>query len=168
MQTLCRRAHVMKILVPCILLLLAGCASNPTPFNLGDPVPPIQGCSDYRARGGFCVNLPERLQQVLDEAHASHHYRTDQSLYQRKDYWSANLVGDCEDFALWARKRLLEYGIKSDLIYARTERGEEHLVLSVEGWILDSRYRWLHRRDDMRYDWISIGRPDGTWYRIKG
>ena len=105
---------------------------------------------------------------MLDEAHASHHYRTDQSLYQRKDYWSANLVGDCEDFALWARKRLLEYGIKSDLIYARTERGEEHLVLSVEGWILDSRYRWLHRRDDMRYDWISIGRPDGTWYRIKG
>ncbi|MCO4758492.1 MAG: transglutaminase-like cysteine peptidase [Oceanospirillaceae bacterium] len=157
----------MKLALVLFSLLLAGCITNdPTPFRLGDPVPPLSGCADLRSRGGHCWSMQDTLQKVLDEAHAKHQYVSDLTRYQREDYWIASLHGDCEDFALWARNRLATLGITSDLVYVLTENGGDHMVLSVEGWILDSRHKWLHRRDDLRYDWISIGQPDGRWFRI--
>ena len=157
----------MKLALALFSVLLTGCVTNdPTPFRIGDPVPPLGGCADLRNRGGHCWSLQDALQKVLDEAHAKHRYVSDLTRYQRKDYWMASLEGDCEDFALWVRNRLATVGIPSDLVYVHTENGGDHVVLSVEGWILDSRHKWLHRRDDLRYDWISIGRPNGHWYRI--
>lgn len=35
-------------------LLLAGCASQPTPFQTGQEIAPPFGCIDLRARGGRC------------------------------------------------------------------------------------------------------------------
>lgn len=111
--------------------------------------------------------LKERLQAVLDRAHAGHRYITDQRQYGLPEFWTVGLVGDCEDFALWCRQELDGLGIAADLVLCRTEAGEGHLVCSVDGWVLDNRYRWLQCRDDLAYEWIALGRA-GVWRRVSG
>lgn len=106
------------------------------------------------------------LQGVLDRAHAGHTYVRDQAQYQRPEHWTTGLVGDCEDFALWCRQELAKRGIDSDLALCATETGEGHLVCSVVGHILDNRHKWVMRRDDLPYTWVSLGKPDGTWHAI--
>lgn len=107
------------------------------------------------------------LQEVLDMAHRGHRYISDAEQYGAHEYWRESLVGDCEDFALWCRARLAERGIASDLIFCGvTNPAGDHLVCSVEGWILDNRYRWVRSRDQLAYTWLKIGKPDGRWYAI--
>ncbi len=106
------------------------------------------------------------LQQVLDLAHRGHRYVTDRELNGVAEHWDVALVGDCDSFALWCRQELSQHGIESDLVLCRTETGEGHLVCSVQGHILDNRHKWVMRRDDLPYTWISLGQPDGTWLEI--
>jgi len=108
----------------------------------------------------------EVLQSVLDRAHRGHEYRTDKELYDKREHWTVNLEGDCEDFALWCRRELVKQGIESDLVFCKTESGAYHLVCSVDGWILDNRHDWIMSRDDLPYEWMKIGLPDGTWHEI--
>lgn len=111
--------------------------------------------------------MKEQLQSVLDRAHTKHEYRSDKELHDKREHWTIDLHGDCEDFALWCRKTLKEkYGIPSDLVFCQTETGGYHLVLSVEGWILDNRRYWVTPKDNLPYTWLKIGQPDGTWYEI--
>ena len=110
----------------------------------------------------------DMLQSVLNDAHKGHTYVTDSEQYGLPDYWEASLVGDCEDFALWCRDRLKEKGIESNLVYCKTETGGHHLVLSVDGYILDNRSLWVRSRNDVPYKWISIRLPNGAWYSIEG
>ena len=111
--------------------------------------------------------LKDTLQSVLELAHSQHEYRYDIDQYGKIEHWEVGLVGDCEDFALWCRQQLDDYGIPSDLVYCKTETGEGHLVLHVYGWILDNRHRWVMRQDDLPYEWLRIGKPDGRWWLIK-
>lgn len=108
------------------------------------------------------------LQQVLDLAHRGHRYVTDRELHGVAEHWDVALVGDCDSFALWCRHELQQRGIAADLVLCRTETGEGHLVCSVQGHILDNRHKWVMRRDDLPYTWISLGSPDGTWRAITG
>lgn len=85
----------------------------------------------------------------------------------RFDDWTPELIGDCDSYALWIRDELLKYGIEADLIYAKVDGVEpngDHLVASVNGWILDNRYRWVMSRDELPYTWVSIGRWNGKYY----
>lgn len=111
--------------------------------------------------------LKARLQAVLDRAHAGHRYIRDSEQYGLPEFWTASLVGDCEDFALWCRDQLAAEDIQADLVLCLTETGEGHLVCSVDGWVLDNRHRWLQRRDDLRYSWLALGRA-GVWRQIVG
>lgn len=106
------------------------------------------------------------LQEVLDRAHRGHRYVSDTISRGVLEHWDISLVGDCEDFALWCRQELKKKGIDSDLVLCKTERGEWHLVCSVNGWILDNRYSFVMSRDILNYEWISIGFPDGQWKKI--
>lgn len=108
------------------------------------------------------------LQQVLDLAHRGHRYLTDRELHGVLEHWDVALIGDCDSFALWCRQELARRGIASDLVFCRTETGEGHLVCSVQGHILDNRHKWVMRRDDLPYTWVSIGKPDGAWFSIAG
>lgn len=108
------------------------------------------------------------LQAVLDAAHRGHRYITDQELHGVPEHWDVALIGDCDSFALWCRQALAERGIASDLVLCRTETGEGHLVCSVGGHILDNRHKWVMPRQDLPYEWISLGQPDGTWRAITG
>lgn len=107
------------------------------------------------------------LQRVLDQAHAGHTYVSDSERYGLAECWTAGLVGDCEDFALWCRAKLNELDIWPDLVYCLTEKGEGHLVLHIDGWILDNRYGWVQKQDDLPYSWVKLGRPDGKWFLIE-
>lgn len=107
-----------------------------------------------------------QLQAVLDRAHRGHTYVADAQLHGVPEHWDIDLVGDCDSFALWCRAELAGQGIAADLILCRTETGEGHLVCSVDGHILDNRHKWVMRRDDLPYAWLSAGSPDGTWRRI--
>lgn len=111
--------------------------------------------------------LKDTLQEVLDEAHAGHFYRYDKDQYGKLEHWEIGLVGDCEDFALWCREQLEQKGIESDLVLCGVDNPKgDHLVLHVEGWILDNRYKWVQNKDDLPYYWISLGKPDGTWLSV--
>jgi len=110
--------------------------------------------------------LKDTLQKVLDAAHSQHVYMYDKDQYGLNEYWTTDLVGDCEDFTLWCRDRLAEQGIHADLVFCKTEDGGGHLVLHVGGWILDNRYKWVMRQEDLPYTWLKIGKPDGTWFEI--
>ncbi|MNE56540.1 hypothetical protein D3C80_1514520 [compost metagenome] len=109
-----------------------------------------------------------QLQQVLDLAHRGHRYITDRELHGVAEHWDVTLVGDCDSFALFCRQALKARGIASDLVLCLTETDEGHLVCSVDGYILDNRYRWVQSRDSLDYTWISLGQPDGTWRAITG
>lgn len=117
--------------------------------------------------------LKDSLQGVLDWAHSQHEYVTDLEQYRKSEHWMAGLTGDCEDFALACRDQLEQRVIHPDLVFCRTEDGSGHLVLHVEGWILDNRHKWVMRQDDLPYEWIKIGVPNNTsdtpytWYWIK-
>ena len=112
--------------------------------------------------------MRRQLQDVLDEAHSSHVYISDKDNFGKVDHWQPGLKGDCEDFALWCRERLAAQGIESDLIFCLTELGGGHLVLSVDGNILDNRQRLVKYKDEMSYTWLKLGQPNGIWVKITG
>ena len=67
-------------------------------------------------------------------------YETDASLFREADYWQHPHTfeqlrrGDCEDFALWAWRKLVELGIDADLVIGRrVPPGSEN---SRHAWIL--------------------------------
>ena len=106
------------------------------------------------------------LGDVLAEAHRGHKYFTDDEKYQKIEHWTPDLEGDCDDFALWCKQELDNRGIDADLVECLTETEQRHLVCSVDGWVLDNRYRYLMRRDELKYTWLKIGR-NGVWYKVQ-
>ncbi len=116
------------------------------------------------------MSVIDVLQQVLDRAHAGHVYVTDEEKHGVFEDWRPELVGDCDSFALWCRDQLRAAGVPdASLVFCKTEDGGGHLVCTTPaGWVLDNRHRWLMRRDDLQYTWISYKAADGNWYRIEG
>ena len=108
------------------------------------------------------------------------HYKTDQQLYKQEDFWTImdqpKMVGDCEDYSLTKRQRLIELGIpasKLRLAVCYAENGEGHCVLTcdVDGvtYVLDNRfdklktyvelmrigYKFLYRQAEQGYYWVD-------------
>lgn len=106
-----------------------------------------------------------KLKAVQRRAQLGHRYIDDQRKHGVPEHWEIALRGDCEDYALWCRQELAKEGIESDLILCLVD-GAGHLVCSVDGWILDNRHDRVMRRDDLPYQWLKIGKPDGKWYDI--
>jgi predicted transglutaminase-like cysteine proteinase len=88
------------------------------------------------------------LQEVNASVNRSVAVAADAELYGREDVWALPTGGrgDCEDFALLKRKRLIERGWPSSTLLittATTPSGEGHAVLTVvtdQGdFVLDSR-----------------------------
>ena len=82
------------------------------------------------------------LDDVLDWL-ASCEYEPDASLFRESDYWQHPYTfeqlrrGDCEDFALWAWRKLVEMGVDADLVIGRrVPPGSEN-----------SRHAWIVFRD---------------------
>jgi len=86
---------------------------------------------------------------------------------QGQDIWTINPArGDCEDYAITKRARLLEMGLPASALLiatAKTEDGGPHAVLVVrtdEGdYVLDSRKVNVMRWDYLRYHWVARTSP---------
>jgi predicted transglutaminase-like cysteine proteinase len=96
----------------------------------------------------------EEIKAIVRDIHAmvfkNFTYKTDQAQYGIEEKWvmpdidydgTQAFIGDCEDFSLAARKLVREKGLRSRLVYCTVEDGSGHMVLEVEGWIIDNRQR---------------------------
>jgi hypothetical protein len=91
-------------------------------------------------------------------------YETDPSLFREDDYWQHPRTfeqlrrGDCEDFALWAWRKLVELGVDADLVIGRR----------VPPTSENSRHAWIiFRRDGDEYLFEPVLRyPDVAVRRI--
>jgi predicted transglutaminase-like cysteine proteinase len=106
-------------------------------------------------------------------------YKTDLEKFGKLEHWQdpkqlkealdkGVLVGDCDDFALACRFLLREKGIQSRLVMCFI--GDEgHLVLEVQGYILDNRHDRVKRIDELSYEWVKMsGYNDGDdWMSIE-
>lgn len=107
-------------------------------------------------------------------------YKTDKKQYGELEYWvqpddsytgHETIVGDCEDFALACRKLCDDNCYASRLVFCKTELDEGHLVLEVDGFILDNRMTkvvtntYLKRKG---YKFLSISgyKPGDPWRKV--
>lgn len=65
------------------------------------------------------------------------------------DTWSPTLRGDCEDYALAMLER-----VGGQLLYVRTEQGQAHIVLDVDGKIIDILSSKVYPRSEMKHKLI--------------
>ncbi len=80
------------------------------------------------------------------------------------------LRDDCDGFCLACRKLLRDAGIRSRLVYCEVSGGG-HLVVEVEGWILDNRQRIVVPNTLLLgYRWLRISgyQPGEPWRAITG
>ena len=106
---------------------------------------------------------------VMDRALQGHHYVTDQQRWGVPEDWRAELVGDCDSFALWCRERLIEAGEPAPLLAVCRVTGQGlHLVcMTSDGRVLDNRQTRVCHMRDLPYTWISAGPfEDGTWREL--
>ena len=95
------------------------------------------------------IMLTQEIWKILIETNQevnSYPYKTDMSFYHSPDFWAyiGPTGGDCEDYVLTKRKKLIEQGISPiDLIPAigTVASGEGHCVLMINtdrgGYVLD-------------------------------
>lgn len=93
--------------------------------------------------------------------------RSDQDLFGREDVWQTSseravTEGDCEDFVIEKRRRLLAAGLdgaQMSIALVQTGQGQSHAVLLVatdEGeYVLDSLSPWVVAWNKSGYRWIS-------------
>ena len=133
------------------------------------------------------MSIAERDVQAIKSEVAFHFdYFSDEVIRGRIEHWVdqdelAQVVDDdirkqfkddCDGHALLARFFCRREGIPSRLVYCRTKRGDYnsgHLVLEIEGWIIDNRSKWVTAQNDLDYQWISMsGYEKGDdWTTIK-
>lgn len=96
------------------------------------------------------------------------HYVADPKLFHERDYWQHPRTfeqlkrGDCEDFALWAWRKMVELGMDADLVFGRREppatpnSGHAWVLLRREGvtYIIEpgsnTRESWMRPLDEVR------------------
>lgn len=66
--------------------------------------------------------------------------------YGVKDAWTPSLVGDCEDYALWLKER-----VGGTLWYVYTQDGQAHIVLNVNGKIVDNLSKVVYPASEMKH-----------------
>jgi predicted transglutaminase-like cysteine proteinase len=110
---------------------------------------------------------------VNAEINAAIRAEDDQRAYRQADYWAipratvrVKPVGDCEDFALAKRERLLALGVPAETLsiaLVRTRTGLSHAVLLVatdEGeYVLDNLTPWVVHWTEARLTWRERQAP---------
>jgi len=86
------------------------------------------------------------LQLEHYKAYRQHQYVSDQQQYGKLDVWSADLKGDCEDYALYMKQR-----VGGNLLHVSTQQGESHMVLDVNGTIIDNLSKRVYPRSEMTH-----------------
>lgn len=113
-------------------------------------------------------------EEVNFEVNDKINYISDIQNYKIIEKWVIpvdSLQGDCEDYALYKRKRLLELGWdidKQHLVICSNQIGF-HCVLLVEtnkgNYLLDNCYKWPMKPNETDYNWHYMLK-NGEWYEI--
>lgn len=142
--------------------------------------PPSGGATLFDAPASIIGVLPDyaTVARVNRQVNESTRYEADTQRFGRSDLWvEANGAGDCEDFVLEKRRRLLALGVPPPamrIVTARIktsqfgrERGHAVLVvLTTEGeWVLDMTGEPA-RKQDLSYRWMKI-QQGGRWYSVE-
>ncbi len=122
------------------------------------------------------MNSLDIADRVNTEVNQMIRYCTDVEQYQEGEYWCIpkGTLGDCEDYVLLKRKKLIDKGWDLDKINIVTcinSRGEGHAVLYVQtdhgGFLLDNCNISPMDPKHTNYTWKEILR-DGEWYELLG
>ncbi len=102
----------------------------------------------------------------------------DFDLYGLQEFWSlprvidGKMYGDCEDYALEKRRRLIAAGVPADALsmaVAVTSRGETHAVLVVSfesgDWVLDNLTPWATPWNELNYRWVERQVPGSAEWK---
>jgi predicted transglutaminase-like cysteine proteinase len=156
-----------------IALLAAGSASAMS------ELPPVDTKASLDDSGPMVGTLPSyaTVAMVNRAVNATTRYVADVQRFGRSDLWmEADGSGDCEDFVLDKRRRLLAQGVPPNamrIVTARVKtsqfgRARGHAVLVVmttEGeWVLDM-IGEPSRRQDLDYQWVKI-QQGSKWYLV--
>ena len=108
------------------------------------------------------------LNQVNQSVNRDVKKASDLDLYGMPEYWSlprmvdGKMYGDCEDYALEKRRRLIAAGVPESalsLAVAVTARGESHAVLMITlksgDMVLDNLTPWATPWEDLNYRWVQ-------------
>jgi len=119
------------------------------------------------------MNSYSLAERINSKVNASVTCKTDLEQFGVPEFWQeAGKFGDCEDYALLKRHRLIESGFaRKDLHLACCwdETGAYHCVLlcrTDKGWfVLDNRYTWPMTPKSLPYKWDkALDEVDGKWY----
>ncbi|MFD1199222.1 transglutaminase-like cysteine peptidase [Brucella gallinifaecis] len=136
-------------------------------------------CGAHRALRPMKLT-PERmkvLQSVNASVNAAIKPVSDQQNYGKRDYWTIpkNGKGDCEDYVLLKRARLIARGMHpSQLLITMVQGSEAHIVLSVRtdqgDYILDNMRKEVLPVEKTSYRYIKMQSPAhaGQWVSITG
>lgn len=122
------------------------------------------------------MNSLDVADRVNTEVNNHLRYCKDIDQYNESEYWCVpkGTLGNCEDYVLLKRKKLIEKGWDLDKINIVTcvnMRGEGHAVLYVQtdhgGFILDDCNPSPINPNSTNYTWQNILR-NGEWYELSG
>lgn len=130
--------------------------------------------------GGAPVELDRQLWativEVNDRVNQAVIPRTDMDIWGREELWSfPTRVGDCEDYAIEKRRRLMSAGIPAGdllLTVARQPDGEGHAVLTVRtsrgDFILDNLQPRVMPWSESNYTFLKrqSSRSSGAWVAV--
>lgn len=117
------------------------------------------------------------LQSVNASVNAAIKPVSDQDNYGKRDYWinPRNGKGDCEDYVLMKRAKLMARGISpSQLLITMVQGSEAHVVLTVRtdhgDYILDNLRTEVLPVEKTSYRYIKMQAPSnaGQWVSIAG
>jgi predicted transglutaminase-like cysteine proteinase len=149
--------------------------ASPTMRTFGPTQPPYGFVSFCERMAQECAQGPQEVQRFfaspgrlaeLDAVNRAVNRAiepvTDIDLYGMTDYWTIPTTkGDCEDYVLLKRKRLMELGWPASALLitvVRDERGEGHAVLTVRtmqgDFILDNKTDEIKVWHRTRYDFV--------------
>lgn len=124
---------------------------------------------------GNHVSIRE-LNHINTEVNNATQYKSDMTLYENSEFWTiANGAGDCEDYALAKREKLIEAGWPRECVKLAccwTDTGVYHAVLTVDTtdgtYVLDNRSTMVIAWEKLPYKWHMREIPgEDTWELIE-
>lgn len=102
-------------------------------------------------------------------------YTTDSEHYHVSELWRfpKDLKGDCEDYAVAKRQRLMSHGIQGYFAtcWCYPHKKGYHAVLIVPtdhgDMVLDNRFDFVYNVDESTYDWHKIECENHIWRLVK-
>lgn len=127
-----------------------------------------------KAKGATSVPYTDALAAKVQRVNLSVNRSMKWTQDEREVWKIGGAAGDCEDFALTKRSRLIRMGIPAGALrmaVVKTRKGEGHAVLVVRtskgDLVLDNTKDEVVTREQTNYRWLAIASSDPkTWERL--